>query len=408
MPILLVDGLNDQLTSHVGLAPMEGVTDFATRLWYQMVGGLGFTWTPFLRVTDSFPGKWPEAFAPEISTLKGLFPAPLIVQVMGSRSEDIIRTAEIIGQRIEFLDLNCGCPSPTVVGSRAGSSLLESSEFFGKFIEQVVRALGPKRLSVKMRTGYSDEREFPALVAAIKNLPLRHLTVHGRTRPDRYTGRSNWELIELAAKTLSCPVIGSGDICDKESFQSKIKLAPTSRSRIIGRGALRNPWIFCEAAAAPVLHAFVAFVVMQDIGVESPDALVRWAAERGSNKFGNLTEADWWKEILSLLALRSQRPSQIDDIEVTMRALSRGKMLWNYLRSSLPSEFTEPLLMRHSKLSALTRGIQSITKSGNYSEASLPLTYRPELDWMYSGEGRGPKKKACTTDLLSCPLKTGD
>jgi tRNA-dihydrouridine synthase len=393
VPQLVFENLNDHLKSQVGLAPMEGVTDFATRLWYQMLGGLDFTWTPFLRVTDSFPGKWPEAFAPEIATLKGLFPAPLIVQVMGSRSEDIIRTAEIIGHRVEFLDLNCGCPSPTVVGSRAGSSLLESSEFFGRFIEQVVCALGPKRLSVKMRTGYSDEREFPALLAAIKNQPLRHLTVHGRTRPDRYTGRSNWELIDLAAKTMSCPVVGSGDICDKESFRRKVELAPNARTRIIGRGALRNPWIFCEATAAPVLYAFVAFVVMQDIGVESHDQLVRWAAERSGRKFGGLTETDWWEEILSLLALRHQHPSQIEDIEVTMRALSRGKMLWNYLRSSLASEFTEPLLMRHSKLSELTKGIQSIAINGGYSTSNLQLAYRPELDWMYSGEGRGPQKK---------------
>ena len=388
MPEMLMDGS----TPKCGLAPMEGVTDFATRLWYQMVGGMDFTWTPFLRVTDSFPGKWPETFAPEISTLKGLFPAPLIVQVMGSRANDIIRAAESVGSRVDYLDLNCGCPSPTVVGSRAGSSLLESSEFFGKFIEQVVTAVGPRRLSVKMRTGYSDEKEFPALVAAIKNQPLRHLTVHGRTRPDRYTGQSNWGLIELAAETMVCPVIGSGDICDKETFRQKIKLSPNVRTRIIGRGALRNPWIFSELAEAPVFHAFVAFVIMQDIGVQSHDALVRWAAERVSQKFGGLSEGEWWSEILSLLALRGQHPRRIEDIDVTTRALSRGKMLWNYLRSSLPPEFMEPLLMRHTKLSDLMLSIHAIAKEANHLPSRIRLSYRSELDWMYSGEGRGPKK----------------
>jgi tRNA-dihydrouridine synthase len=388
LPELLLDGS----TARCGLAPMEGVTDFATRLWYQMVGGMDFTWTPFFRVTDSSPGKWPDAFAPELSVLKGLFPVPLVVQVMGSRAIDIIRTANILGERVSYLDLNCGCPSPTVVGSRAGSSLLQSSEYFGTFIEQVVTAVGPSRLSIKMRTGYSDAREFPALIATIKDQPLRHLTVHGRTRPDRYTGLSNWDLIELAAETMACPVIGSGDICDKESFRQKIKQSPKVQTRIIGRGALRNPWIFSDGVMAPVLTAFVAFVVMQDIGVESHDVLVRWAAERGSQKFGGLSDSDWWSEILSLLALRNQNPKRIEDIEVTTRALSRGKMLWNYLRSSLPQEFMEPTLMRQSKLSDLVSNVQAIAKQATGLPANLPLNYRPELDWMYSGEGRGPKK----------------
>jgi tRNA-dihydrouridine synthase len=371
---------------------MEGVTDFATRLWFQMVGGMDFTWTPFLRVTDSFPGKWPESFAPELSILKGLFPAPLIVQVMGSRADDIIRTADILGERVDYLDLNCGCPSPTVVGSRAGSSLLESSEFFGNFIGRVSKALGPNRLSVKMRTGYSDASEFPALVNAIKHLPLRHLTVHGRTRPDRYTGQSDWKLIELAAASMTCPVIGSGDICDKESLRLRSARAPKIKTTIIGRGALRNPWIFSPESHGPVLCAFVAFVLMQDFAAESHEGLVRWAADRSSRKFGRLSESDWWNEIVSLMALRGQQAQRLEDIEVSMRALSRGKMLWNYMRSSLPTEFMEPLLMRHSKLPDLIRGIQEIARHGQHSASNLLLTYRPELDWMYSGEGRGPKK----------------
>ena len=80
---------------------MEGVTDFATRLWFQMVGGMAFTWTPFMRVTDSFPAKLPEAFAPELTTLKGMFPADLILQVMGSRPEDVVRTADVLGDKIK-------------------------------------------------------------------------------------------------------------------------------------------------------------------------------------------------------------------------------------------------------------------------------------------------------------------
>lgn len=375
-----------------GLAPMEGVTDFATRLWFQMIGGMDFTWTPFLRVTDTFPAKIPDAFAPEITVLRGLFPAPLYFQVMGSRAEDVVRTADVLGSHVDFIDLNCGCPSPTVVGSRAGSSLLQDPEIFGRFIEFVSSRVGAGRLSVKMRTGYEHSEEFPRLLSAIRHLPLRHLTVHGRTRPDRYTGSSNWELIEHAASFMSCPVIGSGDICDKDGLEKRSVLAPAVHATIVGRGALRNPWYFAGVTSAPVDAALVAFIVMQDIAFESPERLTRWVLDDSRKKFGNLSGEDWWTEIVSLLKTRGEHPHGLDAIQVSSRALSRGKMLWNYLRSSLPEAFLEPRLMRASKLSDFIGGIHEIARQLRLSPDNLPLTYRSELDWMYSGAGRGVKQ----------------
>lgn len=373
---------------------MEGVTDFATRLWFQLIGGMDFVWTPFLRVTDTFPAKFPEDFAPELTQLRGFFPAPLYLQTMGSRPEDVVRTADLLGDLVEFVDVNCGCPSPTVVGSRAGSSLLERPEIFASFVEYVSRHVGPHRLSVKMRTGFQDASEFPALLNVLKNIPLRHLTVHGRTRPERYLGSANWHLIKLASDELQCPVMGSGDICDKASLQMRLSRAPRVSAVMIGRGALRNPWCFEGAAHAPVLPALVAFIVMQDIVFEAPSRLVRWAAEKCPPKFGGLTDRDWWGVIQSLVAVRGGRVVRLEDVEVSSRALSRGKMLWNYLRSSLHETFMAPHLMRATKLSDLITGVGEIARQLEPSPANLnlPLSYNSEHDWMYSGAGRGEKK----------------
>ena len=375
-----------------GLAPMEGVTDFATRFWYQCVGGMDFTWTPFLRVTDTFPAKFPDLFAPELTTLKGLFPAPLIFQVMGSRPEDVIRTAEAAGDRLTFIDLNCGCPSPTVVGSRAGSSLLEHADQFAHFLETVATRLGPGRLSVKMRTGFHSPSEFSNLLAAIKHLPLRHLTVHGRTRPARYTGQADWLLIDEAVRTCTFPVFGSGDVCDHKTLSKRVETASGVKAVIIGRGALRNPWVFQCSRSAPLTSALAAFVLLQDLALESQERLVAWAAELSPDFFAFKDEARWMHLIETLLSsLRGQHhAAPLEDLQVSARALSRGKMLWNYLRSSLPEAYMNPALMRVTSLPQLLNGIDEITRQLQLSPVNVPVVYNPEHDWMYSGAGRKP------------------
>jgi tRNA-dihydrouridine synthase len=376
----------------IGLAPMEGVTDFPTRLWFQLIGGMDFTWTPFLRVTDTFPQKFPELFAPELTLLKGLMPKPLVLQVMGSRPQDIVRAAQVIGERTPFIDLNCGCPSPTVVGSRAGSSLLQYPEDFGAFIEHVVQELGPGRLSVKMRTGYQDDGEFTGLLRCLEGLPLRHLTVHGRTRPARYQGLADWSLIDHAAHRCPFPVYGSGDINDRTSLQHNLMRASKISGVIIGRGALRNPWVFRGDREAPVVVAFLAFVIFQDVFLESPLKLIEWASNLSVDDFEQQDESTWSRLLVGLLKkTRGQTLGEavIGRVTVSSRALSRGKMLWNYLRSSLPPAFMEPALMRCSTLGAWFDAVTEIARQQQLSSARLPIVYNPDHDWMYSGAGRG-------------------
>jgi tRNA-dihydrouridine synthase len=376
------------LRPHLGLAPMEGVTDFATRLWFQWIGGMDFTWTPFLRVTDTFPLKYPEFFAPEIHQLKGLLPVPLIFQVMGSRPEDVVRTHDLLGDRVTFLDLNCGCPSPTVVGSRAGSSLLERADIFGAFIEFITKRIGARRLSVKMRTGFHSATEFPTLLAAIAEQPLKHLTIHGRTRPDRYRGKADWQPAISASDKVPYPIIGSGDLCDQAQIIKMRIHAPKVSSVIIGRGALRNPWVFVDAVAAPIVPALAAFVVLQDAQLESEQDLIGWVAMSKNIKFGSMDADDFMRQAIGLMSARGQSVRNLHDIVVSSRALSRGKMLWNYLRTSLPSPYMDPMLMRSTSLRDLITGIEVIARQQGHDTTRLPVQYQSQFDWMFSGEGR--------------------
>jgi tRNA-dihydrouridine synthase len=369
---------------------MEGVTDFATRIWFQWIGGMDFVWTPFLRVTDTFPLRYGPDFAPELDQLRGVFKAPLILQVMGSRPDDIVRTHDLYGDRVAFIDLNCGCPSPTVVGSRAGSSLLERQDYFGDFISSVSRRVGPERLSVKMRTGFHDASEFAGLLAAISSLPLRHLTVHGRTRPQKYKGKADWDLVQRAARHVAFPVFGSGDLSDFNGIQTRFAETRELGGAIVGRGALRNPWIFSGATHAPVLPALAVFILAQDFQLERLSGLIDLAGHL-SDEVPAGDDAGRWITIAEKLAsARGLQSGPMRGWSVSPRALARGKMLWNYLRSSLPEPFMDPTLMRVKDLGGLLDGIQHIARAHHFDVASLPVRHQSHYDWMFSGEGKTP------------------
>ncbi|MEY2988734.1 MAG: hypothetical protein RJB13_2255, partial [Pseudomonadota bacterium] len=229
------------------LAPMEGVTDFATRFWLSQIASPDEATTPFLRVTKDYPSKRiPANFLPEIELSKEHGIVTCVPQLMASETEDLIRIGEHFLKKLPFVDINCGCPSPTVVGNGAGSSLLKCPDSFFRYLNQVVGALGPQRVSVKMRLGFQSEDEFESLLEVVKAFPLARLTIHGRTREDRYKGKARWHFINKAASQLNYPVIGSGDILDQSSLRERLALAPNVAGVMIGRGALRNPWIFAS------------------------------------------------------------------------------------------------------------------------------------------------------------------
>ena len=376
---------------------MEGVTDLAVRLWFALTSPGDFSWTPFLRVTDTFPAKIPDDYAPELTILKQALPVPVIPQLMGSRVEDFVRTAELLLPYAPFVDLNCGCPSPTVVGSRAGSSLLEKTDLFARFVSEAVHRLGPGRVSVKMRTGFHAPSEIFGLIKSIQGLPLAQLTVHGRTRPQRYTGLADWSLMREATAQLPFTVVGSGDICDLGSLSDRD--SPEISRFIVGRGALRNPWIFEELktgskVSAPVVPALVAFGLLQHLGLWDRNQLMTWALEGGALHPAKTDIAAWNRVIIALLKARGDGVTPVGEIEILPRAFARVKMLWNYLRGSLPEAFMEPAILRTKSLPDMLRGIAAIAASEDLTSDLWPLSYNPKWDWMYSGQSRGPQSAA--------------
>jgi hypothetical protein len=241
-----------------------------------------------------------------------------------------------------------------------------------------------------MRTGFHDASEFAGLLAAISSLPLRHLTVHGRTRPQKYKGKADWDLVQRAARHVAFPVFGSGDLSDFHEIQTRFAETRELGGAIVGRGALRNPWIFSGATHAPVLPALAVFILAQDFQLERLSGLIDLAGHL-SDEVPAGDDAGRWITIAEKLAsARGLQSGPMRGWSVSPRALARGKMLWNYLRSSLPEPFMDPMLMRVKDLGGLLDGIQHIARAHHFDVASLPVRHQSHYDWMFSGEGKTP------------------
>ncbi|MES2746022.1 MAG: tRNA-dihydrouridine synthase family protein [Bdellovibrionota bacterium] len=366
-------------TATFGLAPMEGVSDWAFRLWFSLTGPTAFMSTPFLRATDTYPKSIPVDFAPEISRL----PAPygLIPQVMASRPEDFVRAARFwLDEGAEFVDLNCGCPSPNPVSGGAGSSLLKTRATFLEFIDTIAKELPAKSFSVKMRTGFDDTDLFYEIIEGLRDAPLRQLTVHGRTRKDRYDGEARWDLIDHARRELSFPVVASGDIVSSDDWQTRSAKFPEISRAIIGRGALRNPWIFTELSTGKAVRmsrqtlilSLAIFGRIMDLSYREPSGLEARVRDRLFENACGVDEKSW-SSLWSALGggdLFSQ---------VTERfAFGRTKMIWNSLRSSLPEEFFAPTLLRSKNLGEF---LSALDKLG---PEEFTVTHNKNLDWLYT------------------------
>lgn len=393
----------DLSTLSIGLAPMEGVTDFATRLWIAQNGAPDFTTTPFLRVTKDYPPKRISAnFLPETELSKVHGIVSCIPQLMASDEDDLIRIAHYFLERVGFVDINCGCPSPTVVGHGAGSSLLQDPKRFSDYLKKITSACGAGRVSVKMRLGFHHESEFGRLLEILGELPLARLTVHGRTRADRYSGHARWSFIGEAARVLPYPVFGSGDVTCAESLKSRISQAPLLAGVIIGRGALRDPWIFARLKN-PSLRVgrdefrwrMIQFVILQEVQSVSSGALAAcvragvFAVENSSSRKQEPRDLflDQTQRLLQHIpASENWLPEAPSGWVIGRSSLARGKMLWNYLRSGIAvaPEITTRIL-RASSWQAFLEALDEVLV--RLPEGNVGLTHRPEWDWVYAGAG---------------------
>lgn len=187
------------------------------------------------------------------------------IQLFGEDELDYIAVAERVAQAgAHFIDINLGCPVKKVVKKGCGSALMRDPSHLEKFLTQIRKNICLP-LTVKMRTGWNQkELTIRECVAAAENAGCEWVAIHGRTREQAYAGKADWDLIADVKRGASIPIIGNGDIRSAGKALSLMEETGVD-AVMIGRGALRNPWIFRQclgetvngfALASPLLHRY--------------------------------------------------------------------------------------------------------------------------------------------------------
>jgi tRNA-dihydrouridine synthase C len=226
------------------LAPMEGVGDRCFRRAMASIGGFDEGVRDFLRVPSNAHVKSLAA----VYQANEIAPTPLAAQLMGADPKlmaDMSR--EICSLGAKRIDLNCGCPSNTVTGRGAGSSLLKEPEHLHQIAKAMVEAV-PIPVTAKLRSGFDDTSLFKENLLAAQESGIAYLTLHPRTKAEGYGPKARWELIAEAKSLLSIPVVGNGDILSVEDALQMLKLTKCD-ALMIGRGSIINPFIFHQIRA---------------------------------------------------------------------------------------------------------------------------------------------------------------
>lgn len=221
------------------LAPMQDVTDLAFMGVIAHYGAPDYFFTEFFRVhAQSRPEKHILRSIDENTTGR-----PVFAQLIGEDLEHLSRTVKLLLQHpVAGIDLNLGCPAPKVYKKNVGGGLLRDLDRVDAIL-RTLREITPGLFTVKMRIGFDDTSPFERMIDLVNEHRVDLLSVHGRTVKEMYRSDVHYDFIARAAVRANCPVLANGNVTSANRAAA-ISAETHTAGVMIGRHAIRNPWIF--------------------------------------------------------------------------------------------------------------------------------------------------------------------
>jgi nifR3 family TIM-barrel protein len=226
------------------LAPMAGLTHSALRQIIAGFGGAG------LLSTEMLGAKRLPTESPRVSPylVRTASERPLSYQLLFAAAGELAPAIEALhGLKADAIDLNMGCPAPSVDKIGAGVRLMEQPEEVRRMVA-VARKLTPLPLTAKIRIGVElDERKLRYFCAMLEGEGIDMLSIHARLKNESFARRPRWECIAKVKEWLTIPVIANGGIFSVRDAENCLRVSGAD-GLMLGRGAAIKPWLFAEIA----------------------------------------------------------------------------------------------------------------------------------------------------------------
>lgn len=262
-------------------------------------------------------------------------PVP-VVQILGADPQEMAQAAKLAQDSgAKIVDVNFGCPARVVCGKACGSALMKEPEVAERILQAVAQAVSVP-VTVKMRLGWDEHiRTAVEIARCAQDCGLSAVTVHGRTRAQRFAGRVDKEGIAQVVEAVSIPVIANGDVNSPEAARQMLE-ATKAAGVMIGRGAYGNPWIFKRTKA------------LLETGIDPGEPTRKQAAQTILEHFDR--HMAYWSETLkeagavqaALRGFRKHARWYLSRFAETGNEID-AKALYSVLRSSDPSEVRDIL-----------------------------------------------------------------
>ena len=228
----------DKSLPKVYFAPLEGITTRVYRDTHRKhFPGTERYYTPFLAAnqTHHFKKREQRDLLP--------FQEDLVPQILTASGKDFIWAAGYIRSLgYEEVNLNLGCPYPTVFTKGKGAGMLADTDKLKRFFEEIFSASGLPFVSVKTRIGVRDPEEGERLAEIFAAYPISEVIIHPRVREEYYEGEVHRDVFDAMRKVIRCPVCYNGDIrTAKDADALSEILSPEISAVMIGRGLIADP-----------------------------------------------------------------------------------------------------------------------------------------------------------------------
>lgn len=227
------------IRSNLILAPMDGITDHPFREIIKRFKP-GIIFSEFINAYD-FLNNHP--FFPQ-QIVFAEDQRPFAYQIFDNSPERILKTAEFLEEKKpDFIDINMGCSAKTVANRGAGAGLLKDPDTIVEILKLLKSHISVP-ITAKIRLGWDEENlNYLYISKLLEDHGCAMISVHGRTKKQGYHGKANWKAIAEVKKNVSIPVLANGDVNNKKDIEDILNITNCD-GVMIGRSALKNPWIF--------------------------------------------------------------------------------------------------------------------------------------------------------------------